>query len=87
MRLQIATDAEFRKRHRIQGRYEFAVSFQAYINKAESPYPLCGRVEEEDSSNEAVSQTGRSLRLFKKCISKRKNQDFSQASIECAYRK
>jgi hypothetical protein len=27
------------------------------------------------------------LRLFKKCISKRKNQDFSQASIECAYRK
>jgi hypothetical protein len=47
MRPQIATDGELRRRHRIPGPREFAVSLQPYVDKAVDTCPLCGHVEEE----------------------------------------
>jgi hypothetical protein len=52
MRPQIATHGELRGRHRIPGRHEFAVSLQALVNKAAGTCPICGHVEEEDSSDD-----------------------------------
>jgi hypothetical protein len=47
MRPQITTDGELRRRHKISGPHEFAVSLQAYVNKAAGAFLLYGHVEDE----------------------------------------
>jgi hypothetical protein len=55
MRPPLSTDPLVRRRHQIPGPTEFAVSLRAYIDKVSGTYPLCGRSEEEESSDDAES--------------------------------
>jgi hypothetical protein len=44
---QITTNGELRRRHKISGLHEFAVSLQADVNKAAGAFLLYGHVTEE----------------------------------------